>query len=58
MSEIGSERVERSARVPERLEQQPRTEPRARGKRPREQDSDSGSDDGAEIPTHQIDSLA
>lgn len=58
MSEIGTERVEPTVRLPERLGNEPRAEPRGRPKRPRGADFSPHPDDDAETPPHQIDSLA
>jgi hypothetical protein len=59
MSEIGSERVEPTERVPDRLGNEPRGEPRPRARRQPAPDSSSSEPaDNSETPQHQIDSLA
>jgi hypothetical protein len=59
MSEIGSERVEPTVRVPDRLGNEPRGEPRPRPRRqPAPDSSSSEAEDNPETPQHQIDSLA
>jgi hypothetical protein len=58
MGEIGSERVEPTVRVPDRLQNEPRPEPHARPKRRKDPDSSSDPADDWETPQHQIDSLA
>jgi hypothetical protein len=59
MSEIGTERVEPTARMPDQLANEPRREPRSRPRR--QPQPDVGSSDPADDPEtqqHQVDSLA
>ena len=60
MSEISSERLEPTARVPDRLEDRPRRELGSRPRRPvppQAPDSPEPGED-SEAPPHQVDSLA
>ena len=59
MGEIGTERVEPTVRLPERLGDEPRREPRPRPRR-RPAAESNGSEDAEqpEAPQHEIDSLA
>jgi hypothetical protein len=59
MSEIGSERVEPTVRVPDRLGSEPGREPRPQPRRqPAARSSDSEAADNPDSPQHQVDSLA
>jgi hypothetical protein len=59
MAEIGTERVEPTVRVPERLRDEPKREPRSGPRRKPARESDSSDDaPNPEAPKHQIDSLA
>jgi len=58
MSEIGTERIEPTAPVPDRLGNEPRHKPNTRPRRQPVEDTDSGASDNSETPQHQIDSLA
>jgi len=59
MTEIGTERVEPSVRVPDRRDHEPRREPRPRPPRPKAPDaSDPEPADNSEGSQHQVDSMA
>jgi hypothetical protein len=59
MSEIGTERIEPTAWVAERLGNDPRREPRTRARRPAAEESgNSEREDNSEALQHQIDDLA
>lgn len=56
MSDMGTERVEATFRVPERVSNQPQREPAARPRRPPPSSSEAA--DEPELPEHEVDSLA
>jgi len=59
MSEIGTERVEPTARMPDQLKNESRREARSRPRRQAPSDaSNSDQADSPEAPQHQVDSLA
>jgi hypothetical protein len=60
MSEIGPEGLQPTAPVPDRLGQEPRREsgPRARRVPPPATPRNPDPDDAADVPPHQVDSLA
>jgi hypothetical protein len=59
MAEIGTERVEATVPVPERLRDEPGREPRSRPRRRQAAETNNSDDaENPEVPQHQIDSLA
>lgn len=60
MTEIGTERVEPTSRLPDRLSNEPRRKPRSRPRRqtPPSEATDSEPADDLESPQHQVDSMA
>lgn len=60
MTEIGTERVEPTSRVPDRLNNEPRREPRSRPQRqtPPPDANNPEPADSPESSQHQVDSLA
>ena len=59
MAEIGTERVEPTVRVPERLRDEPRREPRSGPRRRQAAETNSSEEaENPDAPQHEIDSLA